>query len=85
VTLDKTSLLVGSAEGNWTINVTAPDFTCTWTAEADVSWLVVRSTSPAPPAGSGFVKVRAVPNIGSRRIGHFIVGGTTFTVTQVGG
>jgi len=83
VTLDKTAFLVGSGEANWVIYVTAPTADCTWTATADSSWLVVKSTSPVVPHGSGFVKVRALPMSGtSKRVGHFLIGGVTFTVTQ---
>jgi PLD-like domain/Putative binding domain, N-terminal len=86
VTLDKTSMLVGKAEANWIIYVTAPDSTCTWTASADAAWLVVKSTSPTvmPVSGSGYVKVRAVANTGARRVGQFIINGVVYTVTQLG-
>jgi hypothetical protein len=82
VSLDATAKYVGAPEANWTITVTAPSSGCSWTATADASWLVVRSTYPSPPAGSGYVKVRAVTNTGPKRIGHFLIGGATFTVTQ---
>ena len=87
VTLDKTSILVGGPEANWTIIVTAPDSTCTWAASSDSSWLVVKSTSPTamPVSGSGSVKVRATINTGGpRRVGHFIINGVVYTVTQTG-
>jgi hypothetical protein len=87
VSLDKTSLLVGAAEANWIINVTTPDSTCAWTPSADAAWLVVKSTLPtlAPVTGPGSVKVRAVANTGPRRVGHFIVNGVVYTVTQGAG
>jgi hypothetical protein len=87
VTLDKTSMLVGAGEANWIIYVTAPDSTCRWTASADASWLVVKSTSPTPMpvSGNGYVKVRAVTNTGPGRVGHFIVNGVVYTVTQLAG
>ena len=87
VTLDKTSMLVGKAEANWIIYVTAPDSTCTWTASADAAWLVVKSTSPTtmPVSGSGYVKVRAMANTGAKRVGRFIVNGVDYTVTQGAG
>ena len=87
VTLDKTSILVGGPEANWTIIVTAPDSSCTWTVTADSAWLVVRSTSPMamPVSGSGSVKVRAISNTGGpRRVGRFIINGVVYTVTQTG-
>ncbi len=84
VTLDKTSLLVGNAEANWVINVSTSDSACTWTAVADVPWLVVKSTSPTPMpvTGGGLVKVRAVANTGPKRVGHFTINNAVFTVTQ---
>jgi hypothetical protein len=62
--------------------VTAPDATCTWTPASDADWLVVRSTIPAPPSGSGVVKMRALTNAGAKRVGHIVIAGTTYTVTQ---
>jgi hypothetical protein len=87
VTLDKTSILVGGPEANWSIIVTASDSTCTWTASSDAEWLVVRSTAPMPMpvSGSGSVKVRALVNSGNpRRVGHVIINGVVYTVTQSG-
>ena len=41
------------------------------------------STTPAPPAGSGSVAVRAVTNsTGFFRVGHFTIGGVVYTVSQ---
>jgi hypothetical protein len=85
VTLDKTALYVGAGEANWIIGVTAPSPTCTWTATSDADWLIVKSTNPTPSAGTGYVKVRAVINTSPKRVGHFLVGGIVFTVTQGGG
>jgi hypothetical protein len=85
VTLDRTAQSVGGGEANWIINVAAPNAVCSWVATSDAAWLVVKSTSPAPATGSGYVKVRAVANTGPRRTGHFIVGGVSYTVTQGGG
>ena len=85
VALDKTALFVGAGEANWIIRVTAPSPTCTWTATSDADWLIVKSTNPTPSAGTGYVKVRAVINTRPKRIGHFLVGGIVFTVTQEGG
>jgi len=88
VTLDGTSKTVGGKEANWVITVTAPDGTCTWTATSDVSWLVVRLTTPTamPVAGSGTVKVRAVTNdTGAARTGHLTINGVVYTVKQLVG
>ena len=48
---------------------------------------MVKSTFPTaqPVSGSGYVKVRAVINTtGVRRVGHFIINGIVYTVTQGG-
>jgi hypothetical protein len=85
VNFDQTIQYVGAPEGNWTLAVTAPDATCTWTATSDADWLVVRSTDPAVPAGSGSVKLRALANTDHKRIAHIVVAGTIYTVTQGSG
>jgi hypothetical protein len=84
VTLDKTSLLVGGAEANWVINVSASSGAGAWTAVSDAPWLVVKSTSPTPMpvTGTGLVKVRAVANTGAKRVGHVTINDAVFTVTQ---
>ncbi|MCU1385943.1 MAG: hypothetical protein JWL71_4640 [Acidobacteria bacterium] len=86
VTLDAAAKTVGGAEANWVITVTAPNSTCTWTATADSSWLVVKSTTPTamPVAGSGTVKVRAAANTtGVARSGVFTIDGVSYAVNQL--
>jgi len=85
ITLDKAGLNVGVTEANWSINVTAPA-ACAWNATSDSDWLIVRSTTPAPAAGNGSAKIRAVMNTTSpaKRVGHVTVSGATYTVTQGG-
>ena len=85
VGLDKIALSVGSGQADWSINVTAAS-TCAWTATSDASWLVVKSTVPAPAIGTGYAKVRAVANTvsSSKRTGHFTINGAVYTVTQSG-
>jgi endonuclease/exonuclease/phosphatase family metal-dependent hydrolase len=83
--VDKTGLSVGQGEANWIINVsTAVD--CAWVAASDAEWLIVKSTLPATPIGSGYAKVRAVANTVSsaRRTGHFSINGVIYTVSQSG-
>jgi hypothetical protein len=83
VTLDNPSYYSGGPEADWTIIVTAPTQTCTWTATSDSAWLVVVSTTPAPPAGSGTVEARTVSNTtGQFRVGHLTIGGVVYTVSQ---
>jgi len=83
VALDKAAIYVGGPEANWTIMVTPPNATCTWTAASDADWLIVKSTTAA--AGPGAVKVRANDNSGPKRVGHIVIGGVTYTVTQGSG
>jgi endonuclease/exonuclease/phosphatase family metal-dependent hydrolase len=81
--LDKSLMYVGTLEANWIINVTASNSTCPWTATSDAAWLVVKSTVPAVPIGSGYAKVRAISNTtGATRVAHFTIAGQTYTVTQ---
>jgi hypothetical protein len=86
VTLDKTSMIVGANEANWTITVTA-DTTCAWTASSDMAWLVVKTTTPTamPVSGNGLVKVKSITNTSPKRVGHFVINGVVYTVTQGGG
>jgi endonuclease/exonuclease/phosphatase family metal-dependent hydrolase len=83
--LDKTAVFVGVNEANWNINVTTQP-TCAWTATSDSDWLIVRSTAPAPAAGNGSARIRAVTNTVSatKRVGQVTVGGVVYTVTQGG-
>ena len=89
LTLNRTARYIDAVESDWVIYVTAPNSTCTWTAASDADWLIVVSTSRNPPAGYGYppagygsVKMRAVSNTGPRRVGHVLIGGVAFTVTQ---
>jgi endonuclease/exonuclease/phosphatase family metal-dependent hydrolase len=84
-TLDKTAMTVGVGEANWNITVTTQP-TCAWSATSDSDWLIVRSTTPAPAAGNGSARIRAVTNTisPSRRVGHVTIGGAVYTVTQGG-
>jgi hypothetical protein len=85
VTLSTSSFYSGAPESNWTIRVTAPTTTCTWTATSDSSWLLVTSTTPSPPVGSGSVRARAITNTGPFRTGHLTIGGVVYTVKQEAG
>jgi regulation of enolase protein 1 (concanavalin A-like superfamily) len=74
----------------WYINATAGN--CSWTARSDVDWLEVKNpatgiyvhTTDVAFIGNAGVKVHALTNPGPRRVGHFIIGGVIYTVTQVG-
>ncbi|HVQ15561.1 MAG TPA: N,N-dimethylformamidase beta subunit family domain-containing protein, partial [Vicinamibacterales bacterium] len=59
VALDRTSFYAGGPEANWSVSVSTPAG-CGWTAVSDSPWLVVRSTAPSPPIGSGTVQIQAL-------------------------
>ncbi len=96
VTLQSQSAVVGAGtpgtptSATWFINVTAG--ACTWTARSDVDWLEVKHPSTGvyvhmtdvPFTQNYAVKVHALTNTGPRRVGHFIINGVVYTVTQVG-
>ncbi len=85
VALSAPSMYVGDGQANWTLNVSAAS-TCAWSAASDQTWLVVKSTSPAPGSGAGSIKLRADANTTSStaRAGHVQVNGLSYTVTQEG-
>jgi len=86
VTLSRTVYYSGAGTANWTVTVTAPTSTCTWTATIDQAW--IRLNGNAGPAtvsgtGSGTIKVGTVPNTtGAMRFGTLTVAGTNYKVTQ---
>jgi regulation of enolase protein 1 (concanavalin A-like superfamily) len=94
VTLDKQSAYIGAGTpgtptaATWYINVTAA--ACDWTARSDVDWLEVKHpstgvylhTTDVPFTGTSAVKVHALTNSGAKRVGHFIINGVVYTVTQ---
>jgi hypothetical protein len=82
VTLSKTSFYSGASESNWTVNVTTPTITCTWSVASDSSWIAIGGTIPAPPVGSGSFKLSTATNSGPFRTGHFTIAGAVYTVKQ---
>jgi hypothetical protein len=71
--------LIGSAGGN--LAVTIDTLTgCGWSASSDASWLTI--TSGQSGNASGTVGLVVAANAGAARVGHAVVGGQTFTVTQ---
>ena len=95
VSLQSNSMVVGAGTpgtptaATWYINVTAG--ACTWTARSDVDWLEVKNpstgiyvhTTDVSFTGNYAVKVHALTNTGPKRVGHFIINGAVYTVTQV--
>ena len=76
----------GGPASDWTITVTAPNSTCTWTASIDQSWLLLNGqTGPATISGtgSGTVRLQTTDNhTGAYRYGTFTIGGVAYKVTQ---
>ena len=51
---------------------------------SDADWLIVKSIVVGPD-GTGQVHMRAVTNTGTKRVGHVVIGGVMYVVTQGGG
>jgi hypothetical protein len=86
VTLDRTFFYSGAPASNWTVTVTAPSATCTWTAAIDQPWLTLGGAAgPAtfPGAGSKTIRLGTLTNTtGAVRTGQLTIAGTTYKVTQ---
>jgi hypothetical protein len=86
VTLSRTSFYSGGPASNWSITITAPSNSCTWTASIDQSWLVLNTvTGPTTIAGtgSGVISLQTTDNAtGAFRFGTFTIAGTSYKVTQ---
>jgi hypothetical protein len=70
---------IGSAGGSLAVNIDTLTG-CGWTSSSDASWLTV--TSGQSGNASSIVALLVAANQGAARIGHLIVGGQTYTVTQ---
>jgi regulation of enolase protein 1 (concanavalin A-like superfamily) len=86
VTLSRTSFYSGGPASNWSITVSAPSNSCTWTASIDQPWLVLNTvTGPTTIAGtgSGVISLQTTDNAtGAFRFGTFTIAGTSYKVTQ---
>jgi CSLREA domain-containing protein len=82
-TLSVTSLTVPAAGGNRSVDVTASDGRCTWTATTSESWLKI--TSATNQTGNGSVQFTVEANISPERTGTINIGGKTLTVIQSNG
>ena len=83
LTLSQTTFYSGGPASDWTIAVTAPSDTCTWTASIDQSWMLL-GVQPGPTTitgeGSGTVRLQTVDNrTGAYRCGTFTIGGVSPT------
>jgi hypothetical protein len=78
--LGDTSGTFSPAGGSGTIDVQASSAMCTWTAESDASWVVIREG--ATGKGSGRVEFDVAAASGPPRTATVIVAGLRFAVTQ---
>jgi hypothetical protein len=86
VTLSRTSFYSGGPSSYWSITVTAPSSTCTWTASIDQSWLVLNAVAGPTTisgTGSGVISLQTTDNrTGAFRFGTFTIAGASYKVTQ---
>jgi hypothetical protein len=78
--LGDTSGTFSPAGGSGTIDVQASSAMCTWTAESDASWVVIREG--ATGKGNGRVEFDVAAASGPPRTATVIVAGLRFAVTQ---
>ena len=79
-----------ATSATWYIHVGAD--ACTWTAKSDADWLEIKNPATGvyvhltdvPFTGTTDIKVHALTNAGPKRVGHFIINGVVYTVTQGG-
>lgn len=71
-----------AATTNQSVDVTANQGTCAWTATSNAPWLTI--TAGASGSGSGPVRYNVGPNTGLGRTGTLTIAGHTFTVNQAG-
>ncbi len=81
--LSSTSEQVDPAGGERTLQVTASNSQCTWTATADVPWITFAGASSG--SGSGTVVFRVASTNGALRTGTVTVAGLRTTVVQSAG
>jgi regulation of enolase protein 1 (concanavalin A-like superfamily) len=86
VTLSRTFFYSGAPASNWTVTVTAPTATCTWTATVDQPWILLNG-NPGPASvdgtGSTTIRIGTLSNTtGAMRYGQFTIAGMVYKVTQ---
>ena len=69
-----------AAGGTGSINITAPDSLCPWTAQSNAPWITI--TSAASGTGSAVVSFSVAPATVAGRAGTITVAGHVFTVWQ---
>ncbi len=80
--LNPTSQNFPVAGGNGTVNVTASNAACAWTATSDSAWITI--TSGASGTGNGAVNYTVAANTVQPRSGTITAGGQAHSVTQSG-
>jgi hypothetical protein len=87
VSINPTSadLPASPTSASFTVTVTGPGTSGTWTAEQDAGadWLAIQSPL-TPQSADGTVEYSAGLNPGAERSANIYVNGKTFTVTQAG-
>jgi hypothetical protein len=79
--LSPSTLSIGPGKIKKTINVTASQPTCPWTASSDVLWMVITSGASGTGNGKVTVQIDANPDP-TARTGHLTIAGLTVVVTQ---
>jgi len=79
-----TSANVPISGGSVSVNVTASDAGCQWTAQSNASWIML-ITANVNGTGSGTVQFTVAANTSPERNGTVTIAGHTFTVTQGNG
>ena len=86
VTVSQTIFYSGASTSNWTVAVTAPSSTCTWSASIDQPWITLNGTAgprTVSGTGSGTIRIGTLDNkTGAMRNGTFTIAGTSYKVTQ---
>src|SRR4051812_43320781 len=72
---------IGSAGGRLSVDLTTIAG-CAWSASSGDAWIAV--TSGQSGNASATVTLTVAANIGTARVGHAVIGGQTYTVTQDG-
>ena len=80
ITLAETAMAFGQSGGSGRVEVRASSEMCTWRAESDVNWIVVRSD--ANGKGSTPLLFEVMPAAGVARRGAIRIAGQQFDITQ---
>jgi hypothetical protein len=86
VTISPTSddMGAGAGAGTFSVTMTGPGLSGTWTATKDSTATWLTYTPITPQSTDGTVNYNATANAGAERVAHCYVNGKTFTITQAG-